>query len=167
MICQSQVALEDWWHLGVEVFPPCELLQHLHGQHKDLPQPFLLQEEVARDSISCNGTFKDKLKTREAVESKPGTDACSYHETPCSGRCCWSYWSWKTRSAERSGWSRPGFAAAERCLITGFKSKNYLFSINRVNNVVMEVFQVHWSRFWRHGLPLKRATMCHLIQTHC
>lgn len=31
--------------MGVEVFPACELLQHLHGQHKDLPQAFLLQGE--------------------------------------------------------------------------------------------------------------------------
>lgn len=124
MIGQSQVTLEDWRHLGVQVFPACELLQHLHGQHKDLPQAFLLHEEIARDSVSWNrcahGTCKEKWKTREAVESKPGTDACSCRETPCWGRCCWSYWSWKTRSAELSGWSRPGFAATERCLITGF-----------------------------------------------
>lgn len=43
MISQSQVTLEDWWHLGVQVFPARELLQHLHGQHKDLPQSLLLQ----------------------------------------------------------------------------------------------------------------------------
>lgn len=43
VISQSQVTLEDRRHLGVEVFPARELLQHLHGQHKDLPQPLLLQ----------------------------------------------------------------------------------------------------------------------------
>lgn len=43
MISQSQVSLEDRRHLGIQVFPACELLQHLHGQHKDLPQALLLQ----------------------------------------------------------------------------------------------------------------------------
>lgn len=44
----------------------------------------------------------------------PGKVACSCRETPCWGRCCWSCWSWRTRSAGRWGWSRPAFAAAER-----------------------------------------------------
>lgn len=51
--------------MGVEVFPACELLQHLHGQHKDLPQAFLLRGEIARDSASSNLN----KKTGKAVES--------------------------------------------------------------------------------------------------
>lgn len=31
LVGQSQVALEDRRHLGVEVFSAAELLQHLHG----------------------------------------------------------------------------------------------------------------------------------------
>lgn len=48
LVGQSQVALEDWRHLGVEVFPPAELLQHLHGQHEDLTQALLLENERHR-----------------------------------------------------------------------------------------------------------------------
>ncbi len=50
-------------------------------------------------------------------ENKPGTDACSCRETPCWGRCCWSYWSWRTRWAARWGWSRPVFAACRSNVI--------------------------------------------------
>ena len=42
LVGQSQVALEDRRHLGVEVFSAAELLQNLHGQHKDLTQALLL-----------------------------------------------------------------------------------------------------------------------------
>lgn len=43
LIGQSQVALEDGGHLGVEVLPAAELLQHLHGQHEDLAQAVFLK----------------------------------------------------------------------------------------------------------------------------
>lgn len=46
LVGQSQVALEDRGHLGVEVFPAAELLQHLHGQYEDLTQAILLEEET-------------------------------------------------------------------------------------------------------------------------
>lgn len=42
LVGQSEVALEDGWHLGVKVFSAAELLQHLHGQHEDLTQAILL-----------------------------------------------------------------------------------------------------------------------------
>lgn len=42
LVGQSEVALEDGWHLGIEVFSAAELLQHLHGQHEDLTQTVLL-----------------------------------------------------------------------------------------------------------------------------
>ncbi|TNN44343.1 hypothetical protein EYF80_045465 [Liparis tanakae] len=45
LIGQRQVALEDRRHLGVEVLPAAELLQHLHGQHEDLTQAVLLEEK--------------------------------------------------------------------------------------------------------------------------
>lgn len=43
LVGQSQVALEDARHLGAEVLSSAELLQHLHGQHEDLTQAFLLE----------------------------------------------------------------------------------------------------------------------------
>lgn len=43
LVGQSQVALEDRRHLGVEVLSAAELLQHLHGQHEDLTQAVLLE----------------------------------------------------------------------------------------------------------------------------
>lgn len=36
LVGQSQVALEDGGHLGVEVFSAAELLKNLHGQNEDL-----------------------------------------------------------------------------------------------------------------------------------
>lgn len=48
LVGQSQVALEDRGHLGVEVFSPAELLQNLHGQHEDLTQAFLLNKEESK-----------------------------------------------------------------------------------------------------------------------
>lgn len=46
LVGQSQVALEDTRHLGVEVFSAAELLQYLHGQHEDLTQAFLLGDNA-------------------------------------------------------------------------------------------------------------------------
>lgn len=43
LVGQSQVALEDRGHLGVEVFSAAELLQHLHGHHEDLVEAVLLE----------------------------------------------------------------------------------------------------------------------------
>lgn len=43
LVCQSQVALEDGRHLGVQVFSSAKLLQHLHRQHEDLTQAVLLE----------------------------------------------------------------------------------------------------------------------------
>lgn len=48
VIGQSQVALEDRRHLGIEVFSAAELLQHLHGHHEDLAEAVLLEEVDGR-----------------------------------------------------------------------------------------------------------------------
>lgn len=169
MISQSQVTLEDWWHLGVQVFPARELLQHLHGQHKDLPQALLLQWKISRDFINkynwCrHRKWKGREKNPEWAEAKPGKDACSCRGTPCWDRCCWSYWSWKTQSAEQSGLSRPGFAATDRGVITRFylQSKNDpFFQSKKANNIVKEFFCLLWSRFcWlRCDYGIKQAIM--------
>lgn len=87
--------------------------------------------------LQLDSKWKDRIG--DEVGNKPGKDACSCRETPCWGRCCWSYWSWRTHWAERSGWSRPVFAAAER--VVG----SHRSSVTR--RVILEVkHEDHWSR---------------------
>lgn len=42
VVGQGEVALEHGRHLGAEVLPPAELLQHLYRQQEDLAEVFLL-----------------------------------------------------------------------------------------------------------------------------
>lgn len=84
LVCQSQVALEDRRHLGVEVFSAAELLQHLHCQHEDLAQAVLL--EVRRGKRRSGGKRRKPLLLHTkggGAGNKPEKDACSCHETPC------------------------------------------------------------------------------------
>lgn len=42
VVGQGEVALEHGRHLGTEVLPPAEFLQHLYRQQEDLAEVFLL-----------------------------------------------------------------------------------------------------------------------------
>lgn len=65
LIGQSQVALEDRGHLGVEVLPAAELLQHLHGQHEDLAEILFLRGGEDRRMERKDGMKGRCIKTQE------------------------------------------------------------------------------------------------------